>query len=220
MNSKLVSVLVAVCVALIFIIIAEWLYATQIQNYDLTETGTASKQVSRYEMPTIKLDQRPEESYAALVARPLFIKGRRPVDEPTPEEKQTIATAANFDWVLTGVYSTKKGLSALFGRANSKIPKDNYRKIVVGDNLDGWKLTEVLNDRVILSQGDSQKELLLRKPKLKELPQARTKLRLPPHQPVSAPPVPAPPIVPPEVEPEIEADVESTEDSLENGNNE
>jgi len=103
------------------------------------------------------------------VARPLFIKGRRPVDEPSPEEAQAIK-AITFDWQLNGVYSTKKGLSALFSRSKSKVPKDNYRKITAGADLDGWKLIEIHKDRAMLKQGDQQKELLLRKPKLKELP--------------------------------------------------
>ena len=121
-------------------------------------------------MPGIELTQQSEESYADLVARPLFIKGRRPVDEPSPEEAQAINVANTFDWQLNGVYSTKKGLSALFSRSTSKVPKDNYRKISTGADLDGWKLTEIHKDRVILKQGSQQKELLLRKPKLKKLP--------------------------------------------------
>jgi len=58
----------------------------------------------------------------------------------------------------------------LFSRSTSKVPKDNYRKITAGGDLDGWKLTEVHKDKAILKQGNQQKELLLRKPKLKELP--------------------------------------------------
>ena len=120
-------------------------------------------------MPDIELTRQSEESYADLVTRPLFIKGRKPVDEPSPEEEQTIAVANNFDWELNGVYSTKKGLSALFSRSKSKVPKDNYRKISTGADLDGWKLTEIHKDKAILKQGNQQKELLLRKPKSKEL---------------------------------------------------
>jgi hypothetical protein len=118
-------------------------------------------------MPEIELTQESEESYGDLVARPLFIKGRKSVDEPSPEEVQTIAVANNFDWQLNGVYSTKKGLSALFSRSTSKVPKDNYRKITVGADLDGWKLTKIHKDSVVLNQGSMQKDLPLRKPKPK-----------------------------------------------------
>jgi len=167
MNSKLVSVLTAVCVMLILIITGEWFYAVQVQKQALTSTISAETTQSDDEMPDIELTQESEESYEDLVVRPLFIKGRKPVDEPSAEEAQTNAVANSFDWQLNGVYSTKKGLSALFSRATSKVPKDNHRKLIAGANLDGWKLTEIHKDKVILRQGSQQKDLLLRKPKLK-----------------------------------------------------
>ena len=169
MNSKLLSVLASVCIVLILIIIGEWFYAIRAQKLTLNSTTTAETKVLNDEMPAIELTRQSEESYADLVTRPLFIKGRKPVDEPSPEEEQTLAVANNFDWQLNGVYTTKKGLSALFSRSNSKVPKDNHRKISKGADLDGWKLTEIHKDKAILKQGDQQKELLLRKPKLKVL---------------------------------------------------
>jgi hypothetical protein len=39
------------------------------------------------------------------------------------------------------------------------------------DNLNGWKLTEIQGDRVILTQGGCQKELLMQEPNIKQLPQ-------------------------------------------------
>ena len=169
MNSKLVSVLTAVGIVCALIIIGEWLYAVKAQKQILASITSAETTQSNDEMPDIELTQQPEENYGDLVARPLFIKGRKPVVEPSPEEAQTVAVANNFDWQLNGVYSTKKGLSALFSRSTSKVPKDNYRKITAGADLDGWKLTEIHKDSVILKQGTQQKDLLLRKPKSKEL---------------------------------------------------
>jgi hypothetical protein len=169
MNSKLVSVLASVCIVCALIIIGEWFYAVQARKQTLASITSAETTQSDDEMPDIELTQESEESYGDLVARPLFIKGRKPVNEPSPEEAQTFAVANNFDWQLNGVYSTKKGLSALFSRSKSKVPKDNYRKITAGSDLDGWKLTEIHKDSVILKQGSQQKDLLLRKPKSKEL---------------------------------------------------
>jgi len=170
MNSKLVSMLASLCIVLILIIIGEWFYAGRLQKHAMTLTTSAETKISHDEMPSIELTRQSEESYENLVTRPLFIKGRRPVDEPSAEEAQAANVASIFDWQLNGVYSTKKGLSALLSRSTSKVRKDNYRKITAGANLDGWKLTEIQKDRVILKQGNQQKELLLRKPKLKELP--------------------------------------------------
>jgi hypothetical protein len=168
MNSKLVSVLASVCIVCVLIIIGEWLYAVQAQKHTLASSTSTETKISHDEMPGIDLTRQSEESYADLVARPLFIKGRKPVDEPSPEEAQNMAVANIFDWQLNGVYTTKKGLSALFSRSKSKVAKDNHRRIGIEADLDGWKLTEIHQDRVILNQGNEQKELLLRKPKLKE----------------------------------------------------
>jgi len=169
MNSKLVSVLASVCIVCAMIIIGEWFYAVRAQKHTLTSTTSAETKIAHDEMPGIELTRQSEASYADLVARPLFIKGRKPVDEPSPEEAQAVAVAVVFDWELNGVYTTKKGLSALFSRSTSKVRKDNYRKITAGTDLDGWKLTEIHKDSVILKQGSQRKDLLLRKPKSKEL---------------------------------------------------
>lgn len=168
MNSKLVSVLAAVCISCILIITGEWLYAKHEQKQLLTSVTPAEIKAPAEEMPGLELTRKDEASYTDLVSRPLFLKGRRPVNEPVSEEAQAGATLNNFDWKLDGVYSTKKGFSALFSRAKSKASKDNHRRIGVGVALDGWKLAEVHLDRVVFSQGDQQKELLLRKPKAKE----------------------------------------------------
>jgi hypothetical protein len=191
MNNKLVSMLVYICIALILIIIGEWFYAVHAQTQTLTSTTSSETKISHDEMPGIELTRQPEESYVDLVARPLFIKGRKPVDEPSPEEAQATNKANTFDWELNGVYSTKKSLSALFSRTKSRVPKDNYRKISAGADLDGWKLKEIHKDRAVLSQGNQQKELLLRKPKSKELPKIANTPKTP-----NAPNIPNTPNIP------------------------
>jgi hypothetical protein len=205
MNTKLVSVLAAVCLVCALIIIGEWFYSVQAQKQILSSITSGETTQSDDEMPGIELTQKSEESYVDLVSRPLFIKGRKPVDEPSPEDELTNAVAKNFDWQLNGVYSTKKGLAALFSRSTSKVPKDNHRKINTGADLDGWKLTEIQKDRAIFKQGDQQKELLLRKPKLKELP---NKSRVP-----NMPNVPQP-----EVSPQPEVNPQPAEGEFENNN--
>ena len=188
MNIKLMSVLGIVCLALVLIIIGEWFYAGWTQKQVLISITTPEKKSTHDEMPTIELTKQTEASYTDLVARPLFIKGRKPVDEPTPEEAQASAAAAVavvFDWELSGIYTTNKGLSGLFSRSKSKAAKDNYRKISVGADLDGWKLTEISTDRALLKQGAQEKELLLRKPKSKDLSRKPNQPNLPnvPNQP-------------------------------------
>ena len=168
MNNKLIKLLVSACIGLCVMVAIEWLYASYMQYRLLTSISSAKlEDYKADELPDIDLTKQPEESYADLVVRPLFIKGRRAVAEQPPETAQVAVVPVNFDWQLTGIYSTEKNLSALFSRSKSKLAKDNYRKITLDNDLDGWKLTKIDKDRVLLKQGDNEKELLLRKPKLK-----------------------------------------------------
>jgi uncharacterized protein YneF (UPF0154 family) len=172
MNTKLVSVLAIICAVLVLIIFGEWLYARQTQKRLLAPITSTETKISLEEMPVIKLSERSVESYSDMVARPLFIKGRKPVDEPSgKEEAQGLAAGNNiFDWQLDGVYSSKKGLFALFSRPKLEVPKDNFRKLTMNNTLDGWKVAEIHNDKVLLKRGAQQKELLLQKPKSKQTP--------------------------------------------------
>lgn len=207
MNKKLISLLLIVCAVLVLIIVGEWLYAIKAQRDLLASTSASAKKAAPDAMPTLALTKQPEESYDQLVNRPLFIKGRKPVEEPKPETAQVPVVAVVFDWDLNGVYTKDKGLTALFSRAKTKVPKDNYRKIAVGADLDGWKLTEIKTDRAIFMQGTNKKEVLLRK--------AKPKSPLPPNRP--APPVPQPVPVQGTIPiPETIPEPESPEGSFEN----
>lgn len=204
MNTKLVKLLASVCISLCLIIAVEWMYASYMRHRLLASISSEKPQDYKAdELPEIELTKKPEGSYADLVARPLFVKGRRAVDEPRTEAEQANAKSESFDWQLTGVYSTKNTVSALFSRSKSKVAKDNHRKLTVGDDLDGWKLTEINRDRAVLKQGGNEKELLLRKPKPKALPQGGN------GAPAPAPLAPVPTTIP---EPPGDAPADTTED--------
>lgn len=217
MNSKLVTMLSAICLVLILIIIGEWFYALQAQKQTLASSTPSDTKILHDEMPEIELSRKSEENYEDLVARPLFIKGRKPVDEPTKEESQAANTANTFDWELSGVYTTKNGLSALFSRIKPKVPsdpkehKDNFRKISTGTDLDGWKLKEIHKDRALLSNGNQNKELLLRKPKPKESPRKPMMSRTanPPNMP-NIPNIPQPSEGTPEMTQPAEGELENS----------
>ncbi len=168
MNTKLISLLASICFACILIILGEWLFSIWLQSTVIDSLNSTEDKTVQDEMPHIDLHKKAEESYVDLVTRPLFVKGRRPIEEPTPEEIQNSSlTPVVFDWELNGVYSAKNGLSAFLSRTASKITKDKYRRVSKDGDLDGWKLTEIYLDKVIFMQGDQSKELLLRKAKNK-----------------------------------------------------
>ncbi len=170
MNRKRLTLLAAICSVCILIIISEWLYGLWAQKKALNSTNVAHPELSIDKMPVIDLLNQPEENYANLVTRPLFIKGRRPVKEISQEARLAAGTIANtFDWQVNGIYTTPKGASALFSRSSAKTTKNSHRKLTIGAELDGWKLTEIHKDRVLLMQNNQSKELLLQKAKPKEL---------------------------------------------------
>ncbi|MBK8816268.1 MAG: hypothetical protein IPN42_12570 [Methylococcaceae bacterium] len=243
MNLKLIKFLAAVCAGLCFIIVCEWIYAIYAQKQLLSSIQAPDKKSnSAVELPTIELTKLPETSYVELVTRPLFIAGRRPVAESnTNETKPVVAANQPFNWVLNGVYTNKKGLYALLSRTSAKVAKDNFRKLTKDVEIDGWKLTEIEKDKVVLSQGDQKKELPLRKPKPKTAANTGDNSALAPQQipgqppqplipgqqpPVPNPeqiPVPIPEPSPEEIEPVLEPELipdESSETYFENNENE
>ncbi len=239
MNIKLIKFLALICAGLCFIIFCEWVYAIYAQKKLLQDIESVSKQKKGVaELPTVELAKRPESSYTDLVARPLFIQGRKPIDETTNE--QTLATNAateTFNWGLNGVYTYQNKLYALLSRTTAKVPKDNYRKVTKDNDIDGWKLVEIEKDKVVVSQGGKQLELPLRKAKPKNAPDSAGNTMMPPPAPQQAgrqplvpgqQAIPAPESVPPPVpvpepeqmpEPELIPD-ESSETYFENSENE
>ena len=170
MNRKRLNVLAGICMVCILIIIGEFLYNLWIQKHLFNSTNTMHAELSLDEMPVIDLLQQPETSYIDLVSRPLFTKGRRPVKEFSQETSLTAGSFINtYDWQLNGIYTTPKGPAALFSHTASKTPKNAYRKLTVGTDLDGWKVTQIYKDRVLLEQNNQPKALFLQKQKSKEL---------------------------------------------------
>ena len=235
MNMKLIKLLAAICAGLLFLIVCEWLYAMYAQSQLLDNVDAVNKQKkSGAQLPTVELSKRPEANYKDLVERPLFIQGRKPVNEPdTVQTPVTNMASENFNWALNGVYTSQNKLYALFSRTTGKVAKDNYRKVTKDNDIEGWKVTEITKDKVVVSQGDKQKELPLRKVKPKDAPintgnpltapSPTTQIRQPlaPNQlPIPAPePVPEP-VEEPELEPELIPDDESSDPNFENNDEE
>jgi len=188
-NPKIIQLVSAIGAAMLLIIMLEWMAAKFAENRLLSsiESPVAAK-VAEDIVPEVDLEAKTEESYADLVSRPLFLKGRRPVEENTPENEKEQLGSETFDWRLDGIYTGKNGLSALLSRSKegaaspiaagavppaaggSKDKPDKYRRVAEDEDLDGWRLTEIKPDRVVFELGVETKELVLRKPKPKELP--------------------------------------------------
>lgn len=174
MNTKLIKLLTVVCAVLALIVLGEWLYASYAKRQMLLSIKSgAAQQYQADQLPELELARQTEETYADLVARPLFIQGRRPVDEPEVAKAGEVTDSDTFDWQLDGIYSTEKRVSALFSPTKTKGKKNKSIKITIGDEVEGWKLAEIRKDSVLVEKDSNQKEVMLRKPKLKALPQQK-----------------------------------------------
>ena len=105
--------------------------------------------------------------YQQMVERPLFMESRRPPPPkseeppppppPTPPEK---ATPVNFK--VMGILSTPEGRMALIADAKGK-----YKRLKVKDSLDGWQITDIKPDRLLIEQGEFKEDLSLLKKRAK-----------------------------------------------------
>ncbi len=190
-NIKILKLVSAIGAALLVIIVLEWMLAKFAESRLLNSIESPTPQnLAIDQVPEVDLEAKVEESYVDLVARPLFLKGRKPVEESSSEKEKEQTGSETLDWRLDGIYTGKNGLSALLSRstegavppvtaglapaaggvAGAKGKPDNYRRVAKNGDLDGWRLAEIKTDRVVFELGGESKELVLRKPKPKELP--------------------------------------------------
>ena len=180
MNTKLIQLFTIACAVLGVVIVGEWLYASYAERQMLLTIKSGSAMPYQADkLPQLNLTRQAEESYVDLVARPLFIQGRRPVDEPEVTANGGLVESDSFDWQLNGIYSNKERVSALFSSTKKTGTKNETSKITTGDEIEGWILTEIGKDSVIMEKDSNRKELMLRKPKLKALPQNRNTANVP-----------------------------------------
>lgn len=171
MNRPTFFVLILLNAVFITILVGEWYSETPTTIVKKEQVNPENTEIE--DLPALAaLTETSEDNYPDLVERPLFIKGRKPVNEPEPEDTPIVPEKKmeQFVWDLTGIFSSPKGTTAFFNRTNGKIAKDNYRKLKKGENLDGWKIAAIDTDKVTLTQAEESKTLLLRKIKPKTAP--------------------------------------------------
>lgn len=173
MNSKLIKILLATCLVLVVILLAEWTYANHSNKELLSSMDNIEQQpYVDDKLPEIDLSIVPIEHYAEMIARPLFIQGRKPVVEDQSEVVEEVVDTGDIDdWVLVGIYSINKQFFASFKSREEK----KHRSKQEGDDVSGWKIKEILAEKVIVVRAGKQQIIQLRKPKAAV--KAKTKAR-------------------------------------------
>lgn len=99
-------------------------------------------------------------SYDSITARPLFTLDRRPyqppIDEP-PQEAKPEPPPPRIEFALSAVVTTGERRIALLKpkKASETV------KLSVGETHEGWTLTDVLADGVVLTNGAQTMEVML-----------------------------------------------------------
>lgn len=177
-NTKLLSLMIIVIVCLVTLIIAEWGYmslARQALFEDVNKVEVRGYEID--ELPSIDLFQTSLDEYGEMVNRPLFVQGRRPI-EPSDSGTLEPLVLSDFEHLLIGIYGPEEKMSALFKNVKVRGQEPKYFKVLVGDDIQGWQVDEIRRDKVILSQGDSQKQAMLHKPRPKQAPKKPRKKKL------------------------------------------
>lgn len=194
MNQKLLRLQLIGGSVLSVLLVAEWGYGQyahgQLQAL-LDQAANSDFQAEA--LPELNADTLSADQYSAIVERPLFIEGRKPIVEEPVKPAQTVDVGQIDDWQLIGVYTKAKQPMVLF--RNQKEAK-KYLKLNQQQTISGWTVQKIESDKVTLQQGAQQKIVPLRKPRVQAPGKAVPSPGKPPHRPVAPTPPPAPAPVP------------------------
>jgi hypothetical protein len=163
MNRRWLKWQLFVCAALSLILLAEW--AIGEANRSQLQATLDKKLQADYQsesLPVLDLAKQASESYNAILEKPLFIEGRKPIPEQAADNPATADNGQLDDWLLIGVYNKGERKLALFRKQNEA---KSFLKITENQTISGWQLLQVQADRVLLQQGAQQKSIMLRKPR-------------------------------------------------------
>ena len=173
-NYKLSFFLLGGIALLAVILLIEWQYArfTRADLLATLETGAGSNSAID-KLPELDLSTQTLESYAEIVNRPLFIEGRRPIEEAEDVPALTLFSG-KLELMLSGVVNTPEGMIALIQDKKKK----NYQ-LKLHDAIEGWEVDSIDAEKVVMKRNNKRTELLLRKPHLASALPARPNFKLP-----------------------------------------
>ncbi len=146
------QILLVVSVLLTGSAIAPWLRDPMATGGN-PETGATGRQT-----PFDFSDPGPLAAYDEIIQRPVFVASRRPALVPAANMGQTGELLLLDRYPVVGVVIAGEQRLVLIRKAAG----DTVSRIEQGAELDGWTLTEVSRERLVLEMGGSRKEVPLR----------------------------------------------------------
>src|SRR5262245_40574174 len=95
----------------------------------------------------------PEESFAAVLERPVFSPTRRPV----PSSGATAPSTTSAAFLLVGVVISDSDRFVLV----KPLSTDKLERLREGDELAGWSAVSIAPDRVVFRSGAMEEEIIL-----------------------------------------------------------
>jgi general secretion pathway protein N len=95
----------------------------------------------------------PIESYAEVMARPLFSASRR----PAPQQVAQRGSLEPASLALTGIILSSQSRTALVQEAKSPKPI----RLAEGQEVQGWTVQSILPDRIVIRRGTLEQEVKL-----------------------------------------------------------
>ncbi len=103
-------------------------------------------------------DPGPLAAYDDIIRRPVFVSSRRPVATPALKHGQTGEVLLLDRYPVVGVVIAGQQRLVLIRKAAG----DTVSRIEQGAELDGWTLTEVSRERLVLEKSGNRKEVSLK----------------------------------------------------------
>jgi type II secretory pathway component PulC len=174
MFNPLIKILLGLSGLLLLLLVLEWYWLGTVEPQQQSlETSATFEEIP---LPQLDFARQTLENTQDMLKRPLFMQGRRPL-ENNPEE--VIEPAGDIDeFLLMGVYQVDDKPVALLKDKQQQ----RYEKKTEGESIAGWEIKQVLADRIVIERQGHEKTVLLRKPKPKTV-KSRTRLAWP-RQPV------------------------------------
>ncbi len=101
---------------------------------------------------------KPLGDFSEIARRPLFIPSRRPLPPDTEAPRPGPRKAERHRFTLKGVVIVADERMAVLQRRRGR----TALRVVEGQQIDGWLVEAILADRVVLRQGETTEEVVLR----------------------------------------------------------
>ncbi len=161
---------IACSVITLFLMIIQYVIGSDYRK-ELIEKLSISKSTgfTMQEIPDYQFSQQSIGDFDDVVQRPLFFKVRKPITPQVEDDPTEVSVASEeLDFILTGVINVPSGIYCLLQNPRAKDKKDKFLRLEQGEVVDGWTISEIHPDRIVVGADGKREEIKLAKPRLRK----------------------------------------------------